>query len=295
MGKKAKGTPYVVSEGQLGIEAFKGNEIRKVLHENEWYFSVVDVVEALTSSPRPSQYWSTLKKKLIEEGGGDQLFHNMEQLKIPSADGKSYSTDTANTETIFRIVQSIPSKKAEIFKRWLAKVGYERILEYQNPEIAVKRAILDYKRKGHDDEWIQRRVRSILARQELTGEWARRGLREGQEYATLTNLIQEKTFGLGIKGHRKFKSLDDKHNLRDHMTSTELIFTMLGETSTRDIAVATDAQGFMANRTAAENGGTVAGDARLALEQQTGAPVVSRNNFLPPKGDQKQLPKSDHE
>lgn len=292
MGKKAKEPAYIVMEGQLGIEAFKGAEVRKVFYNNEWHFSVVDVVGAVVEPPNPRGYWSDLKRKLVKEETGDELYENIVQLKMPSADGKDRPTDTANVETMFRIVQSIPSKKAEVFKRWLAKVGYERILEYQNPAIAIKRAILDYKLKGYDDEWIERRVQAILARQELTGEWARRGLREGPEYAMLTNLIQEKTFGLGVKGHRKLKTLNDNHNLRDHMTSTELIFTMLGETSTRDIAVATDAQGFMANRMAAENGGTVAGDARRALEQQTGTPVVSSKNFLPIKGNQKQLPKS---
>ena len=279
MGKKA--TAHIVEEGQLGVEEFKGAKVRKVFYDNEWHFSIVDVVEAVTESASPSRYWNELRTKLVKEEGFDELFDKIEKLKMPSADGKERHTEAANVETMFRIIQSIPSKKAEVFKRWLAKVGYERILEYQNPAIAVKRAILDYKLKGYDDDWIERRVQSILARQELTGEWARRGLREGQEYATLTNLIQEKTFGLGVKGHKGLKSLKDNHNLRDHMTSTELIFTMLGETSTRDIAVAIDAQGFMANRTAAENGGTVAGDARRALEKQTGKPVISRNNFLP--------------
>ena len=235
-----------------------------------------------------------MKSRLVKEEGFHELSDLIGQLKMPSSNGKEYATEAANVETIFRIVQSIPSKKAGVFKRWLAKAGYERILEYQNPAIAIKRAILDYKLKGYDDEWIERRVQSILARQELTGEWARRGLREGQEYAMLTNLIQEKTFGFGVKGHRELKSLKDSHNLRDHMTSTELIFTMLGKTSTRDIAVATDAQGFIANQRAAENGGTVAGDARRALEEQTRTPVVSSNNFLPPKGNQKQLPKSNN-
>ena len=227
-----KETVPVVTEGQLQIAEFKGKEIRKVLHDDEWYFSVVDVVEALADSPRPSQYWSTLKKKLIEEGGGDQLFHIMEQLKMPGADGKDRPTDAANTETILRIIQSIPSKKAETFKRWLARVGYERILEYQNPELAIKRAILDYKIQGYDDEWIDARVRSIFVRNELVSEWARRGVRDGEEYATLTNVIQAATFGVGVRDHKNLKTLKKHHNLRDHMTDMELIFTMLGEKST---------------------------------------------------------------
>ena len=287
-----KETVPVVTEGQLQIAEFKGREIRKVLHDDEWYFSVVDVVEALTDSPRPSQYWSTLKKKLIEEGSGDELFHNMEQLKMPGADGKDRLTDAANTETILRIIQSIPSKKAETFKRWLARVGYERILEYQNPEIAIKRAVLDYKIQGYDDEWIDARVRSIFVRNELVSEWARRGVRDGEEYAALTNVIQAATFGLGVRDHKNLKTLKKHHNLRDHMTDMELIFTMLGEKSTKDIAIATDARGFTPNKGAATQGGKIAGDARQALEVQTGKRVVSKKNFLPNKGTQKQLPKS---
>ena len=289
-----KETVPVVTEGQLQITEFKGKEIRKVLHDDEWYFSVVDVVEALTDSPRPSQYWSTLKKKLIEEGDDDELFHNMEQLKMPGADRKDRLTDAANTETIFRIIQSIPSKKAETFKRWLARVGYERILEYQNPEIAIKRAVLDYKIQGYDDEWIDARVRSIFVRNELVSEWARRGVRDGEEYATLTNVIQAATFGLGVRDHKNLKTLKKHHNLRAHMTDMELIFTMLGEKSTKDIAVATDAQGFTPNKDAAAQGGTIAGDARQALEAKTGKRVISKKNFLPNKGNQKQLPESSH-
>ena len=268
-------------EGQLAIEEFKGASVRKVLRNDEWYFSVIDVVGALTDSSSPSRYWNELRVKLVIEEGYDDLFDNIEKVKMQGGDGKQYPTDAANVETVFRIIQSIPSKKANGFKRWLAKVGYERILEFQNPAIAIKRAIFDYKLKGYDEEWIEHRVQGILARQELTGEWARRGVKEGFEYATLTNLIQEATFGLAVQSHREVKSLSHHHNLRDHMTSTELAFTMLGETSTKDIAVATNAQGFNDNQSAANNGGKVAGDARRALELQTGQPVVSRSNFLP--------------
>ena len=220
-----------VAEGQLEIAEFKGKSIRKVLHNDEWYFSVVDVVEAISESKAPRRYWAQLKAKLTKEGADDQLFDNIEQLKMPSADGKSYLTDAADTESVFRLIQSIPSKKAEPFKRWLAKVGYERVLEYQNPEIAIKRAMLDYQIQGYSDEWINNRVRSILARNELTSEWSKRGIREGLEYATLTNVIQEATFGLGVQQHKDFKLLKKRHNLRDHMTDLELIFTMLGERS----------------------------------------------------------------
>ena len=274
-------------QGQLEIAEFKGKEIRKVLHNDEWYFSIVDVIEAITESAQPRRYWVELKKKLVTEGS-DQLFDNIEQLKIPSNDGKQYATDTANTETVFRIIQSIPSKKAEPFKRWLAKVGYERILEYQNPEIAIKRAMLDWKMKGYDDEWIQARVRGWVVRNELTGEWAKRGV-EGEEYGILTNVIHQETFGLPVQAHHSLKNLQKRHSLRDHMTDMELIFTMLGEKSTTNIAIASDAQGFQENKQAATDGGKVAGDARVALERKTNRRVVSNRNFLPKRGDQGQL------
>ena len=256
------------------------------MHNDEWHFSVIDVVGALETSTAPRRYWSDLKVKLVNEEGYDELYDNIVQLKMIAGDGKQYLTDAANVETMFRIIQSIPSKKANVFKRWLAKVGYERILEFQNPAIAIKRAIFDYKLKGYDEEWIERRVQGILARLELTGEWARRGVKEGPEYAMLTNLIQEGTFGLVVQSHKEVKGLTPSHSLRDHMSSTELAFTMLGETSTKDIAIATNAQGFNDNQSAAKNGGKVAGDARRALELQTGKPVLSRSNFLPDRTNQ---------
>ena len=287
MGKRKKA--QVVADGQLEIADFKGREVRRVLHDDEWHFSVVDVIAALTESSTPRRYWRDLKNKLAEEEGSEQLNEEIVQLEMPSDDGNDRLTDAASTETMFRIIQSIPSKKANAFKRWLAKVGYERILEFQNPDIAIKRAILDYKMRGYEEDWINERVRSILARQELTGEWARRGVREGKEYAVLTNLIQEKTFGLGVQSHKSLKTLKKSHSLRDHMTDMELLFTRLGETSTREIAIASDAHGFRQNEKAADAGGTVAGDARRALEKQTGQRVVSKDNFLPAKGDQKRL------
>ena len=267
-------------EGQLEIEAFRGKDIRRVLHNDEWWFSIVDVIAAVTESKQPSRYWNALKIKLYSEEGYAQLFANTEKLKMPSVDGRTRRTDSANTETMFRIIQSVPSKKAEPFKRWLAKVGYERILEIQNPEIAIKRAILEYKIQGRNDEWVDARVRSILARNELTSEWSRRGVREGSAYAILTNVIQKGTFGVAVKDHKRIKLLKDRHNLRDHMTDMELIFTMLGEKSTRDIARASNAQGFPENEVASMDGGKVAGDARIALEKKTGKKVVSKDNFL---------------
>ena len=208
---------------------------------------------------------------------------------MAAGDGRQRFTDAADTETVFRIIQSIPSKKAETFKRWLAKVGYDRLLDGQNPEIAIKRAILDYQIKGYDDDWINARVRSIMARNDLVSEWGRRGIKEGREYAVLTNVIQEETFGRGVGSHKDLKSLKKHHNLRDHMTDTELIFTMLGERSTKDIAVATDAHGFPENKQAASDGGQVAGDARKALELKTGKRVLSESNFLPERREPKEL------
>ena len=284
----------IIPEGQLEIALFKGKEIRRILHDGEWFFSVVDVIEAVTESKTPRRYWSELKAKMTREGADNQLFDKIEQLKVPSGDGKLYATDTANVETIFRIIQSVPSKKAEPFKRWLAKTGYERILEFQNPEIAIKRAVLDYKVQGYDDEWINARVRSILTRNELTGEWKKRGIKEGYEYATLTNVIQKAVFDLGIKDHKELKQLKKHHNLRDHMSDLELIFTMLGERSTKDIAIADDARGFGENEQAANAGGKVAGDARLALEKRTEKSVVSSDNFLPDKGRTRRLPNQSH-
>lgn len=276
-----------VAEGQLEISAFKGKEIRKVLHDGEWHFSLVDVIAAVAEPQSPRRYWSHLKSKLAAEGG-NELSDKIGQLKMPTPDGKERFTDAADTETVFRIIQSIPSKKAEPFKRWLAKVGYERILEFQNPDIAIKRAVLDYKIRGYSDEWIQSRVRSILVRNELTSEWARRGV-EGGEYGVLTNVIHEETFGLGVGFHLDYKGLKKSHNLRDHMTDLELLFTALGEKSTANIAVATDAQGFHQNKDAATEGGKVAGGARRNLEQKTNKRVVSRSNYLPDKGDQRRL------
>ena len=277
-----------IPEGHLETVAFKDQGVRRVLHNDEWYFSVVDVIEAIAETASPSRYWNELKATLVDKEGFDDLFGNIEKVKMPGADGKSYPTDAANVETMFRIVQSIPSKKAEPFKRWLAKAGYERILEYQNPDIAIKRAILDYKLKGRSDEWIEARISCTLTRQGLTHEWSERGI-AGQQYAFLTNLIHEKTFSISVQQHQDFKELKKHNNLRDHMTSTELLFTRLGEASTKDIAVARDAQGYRQNEDAATEGGQIAGNALRALERQTGKRVISPSNYLPAKGASKEL------
>ena len=271
--------PQLIPEGQMEMVVFRGKKVRRVFHDDEWHFSIVDVIEALTDTDRPGKYWHDLKRKMENDEGFDELSDFIGKLKMAGADGKFYPTDAANTETLFRIVQSVPSKKAEAVKRWLAKTGYERILERQNPDIAIKRAILDYKLQGRDDDWIEARVSCRLARQGLTDEWGSRGI-EGKQYAILTNLIHEKTFDLSVKQHEDYKGLK-KHNLRDHMTSTELLFTRLGEASTKDIAVARDAQGFRENEQAAQQGGQIAGNARRALQRQTGQRVVSPSNYLP--------------
>lgn len=261
------------------IAVFRGKKIRKVIHHDEWYFSVVDVIEVLTESSNPRRYWSDLKAKLIDNEGFNQLYDFIVQLKMESSDGKHYLTDTANTETVFRLIQSIPSPKAEPFKRWLAKVGYERIQEIEDPELATKRTRAIYKAKGYPDSWIEKRMRGIAIREQLTDEWNQRGVREQREYAILTAEISEATFGVKPSEHKKLKALK-KENLRDHMTDLELIFSMLGEASTTEIATQQDAQGFDENKQVAKMGGTIAGNARKELEVKSGKKVVSSSNFL---------------
>ncbi|MCL2707173.1 MAG: Bro-N domain-containing protein [Dehalococcoidia bacterium] len=276
-------------EGETKLDLFKpaGKEIRKVFHNDEWHFSVTDVIEAITDSSRPRQYWVDLKAKLSQEGM-DELYGKIVQLKMPSPDGKERTTDTANTETLFRIMQSIPSPKAEPFKRWLAKVGFERLEETSSPEKAIQRAIIAYKLKGYPDDWIDARIRTILSRKELTGEWAKRGVKDS-EYGILTGVISKETFNLTPQQHKDHKGIDKKDNLRDHMTDLELILTMLGEKSTTSIAVAHDSKGFDANKLAAHTGGQIAGNARKSLERELGRPVVSSKNYLPDRDNQDQL------
>lgn len=269
-----------IEDGHLDLVPFGKEHIRRVYHGGEWWFSAVDVMKALSGTDRPNRYWTDLKTKLIEKEGLSELSDEIGQLPLPGIDGKMYRTDVVATETLLRLIQSIPSPKAEPFKRWLAKVGYERILETQDPEIAIKRAILTYQIQGRSDDWIEKRVRSIVARKELTSEWKKRGVREGVEYATLTNIISERTFGMHTERHKKHKALAKHHNLRDHMSDLELILTMLGESSTKEIARQRDANGLYENSHAAAAGGTIAGSARVQLEAQTGQKVVSRQNFL---------------
>jgi len=259
------------------IALFNGKAIRRKLIENKWFFSVVDVVGALTDSPRPRKYWSDLKVKLIEEGF--ELSAKIGQLKLMSGDGKEYETDCADTEGIFRITQSIPSKKAEPFKRWLAKVGYERVQEIENPELAQERMKKLYELKGYSKEWIEKRLRGIAIRQELTDEWKNRGVQREIEFAILTNEISKATFGKTVEEYKEFKKLK-RENLRDHMDDLELIFTMLGEAATTKIAKVKDVEGLEENRIAARQGGEVAGNARKELEEKTCESVLVEDNFL---------------
>ena len=261
------------------IAVFKSKKIRKVIHNDEWYFSIIDVIEALTDSSNPRRYWSDIKSKLSENEGFDQLYEKIVQLKMEATDGKMRETDTASTETIFRIIQSVPSPKAEPFKRWLAKVGFERIQEIEDPELGTKRARALYQAKGYPEGWIEKRMRGIAVREQLTSEWEKRGIKKQNEYAILTAEISQATFGLKPQDYKRYKGLE-KENLRDHMTDLELIFSMLGEASTNEIAIQNDAQGFKENKEAAKAGGTIAGNARNELEEQTGKKVVTNSNYL---------------
>lgn len=272
-----------------GIAVFKGKEIRRTLHKNEWWFSIIDVVEALTESDRPRKYWNDLKKKLFEEGYAE-LSEKIGQLKLQSTDGKFYETDCANTETMFRIIQSVPSPKAEPFKRWLAKVGYERVQEIEDPELATKRTRAIYKAKGCSDDWIEKRMRGIAIREELTDEWKKRDVREKREYEILTAEIAKAAFGITPGKHKKIKGLK-RENLRDHMNDLELIFSMLGEAATTEITRVDNSKGFHESKQSARKGGEVAGKARKDLEQKTGKKVVSKENYLAIPESRKRLGK----
>ena len=260
------------------IILFQEKKIRRVWHDEQWLFSIVDVIEVLTGSPRPRKYWNALKTKLAEEGFSE-LSQNVGQLKMPSADGKNYNTDVANSQTILRLVMSIPSPNAEPFRQWLAKVGQERIEEIENPELGIERVREIYRAKGYPTEWIDTRIQSIDVRKQLTDEWKSRDVKEGKEYSILTAEIAKATFGLTPSEHKNLKGLE-RQNLRDHMTTLELIFTQLGEEMTRKLATENDAQGFEENAIAAKQGGRAAGDARKAAEKRTGVKVVSSDNFL---------------
>lgn len=273
------------------IKLFESKKIRSVwdAEKEKWYFSIVDVVEILTDSPNPRKYWSVLKTRLKKENS--QLTTNCSQLKMQAADGKFYLTDAADTEQLLRLIQSIPSPKAEPFKLWLARVGYERLEEIENPELSMKRMQALYEKKGYPKEWIDKRMRGIAVRQDLTDEWKNRGATTSLEYAILTNEIMQGAFDLKVDEYKLVKGLD-RENLRDHMTDIELILTMLGEATTTKLHRDRDSKGFAPLKKDAKDGGAVAGRTRKDIEQQGGKPVVSSENFKELAGSKKKLKKS---
>lgn len=262
----------------IKLAVFQGKKIRKTIYNNEWWFSVVDVVEALTDSNRPSVYWTAMKARVKNEDKFE-LSTICRQLKLPAPDEKMRETDCANAEGTFRIIQSIPSPKAEPFKRWLAKVGYERVKEIEDPELATKRTRMLYKLKGYSDGWIEKRMRGIAIREELTDEWKDRGAQEERDYEILTAEISNATFGMTPVEYKKFKELK-RENLRDHMDDLELIFTMLGERATTEIHRNENSQGMEKLKTDANSGGAIAGNARKELENKLGRAVSTKNNYL---------------
>jgi prophage antirepressor-like protein len=268
----------VTDEISTKIALFKGKEIRRKLYNDEWWFSVTDVIEALTDSSQPSKYWTAMKAR-VNSDDGIQLSTICRQLKLESSDGKKYETDCANTEGIFRLIQSIPSPKAEPFKRWLAKVGYERVQEIENPELATKRTRMLYKLKGYSQDWIEKRMRGIAIREELTDEWKNRGAKNRQDYEILTAEISKATFGVTPSEYKNLKGLK-RENLSDHMDDFELIFNMLGERATTEIHRTEDSKGVPKLRSDAKAGGDIAGGARKKLEKRLGRSVVSKKNFL---------------
>ena len=262
------------------VKIFEGSQIRSVWdnEREEWYFSVVDVIGSLTESNNPRDYWYRVKKRMSEEERSE-LSTFCRQLKLKSTDGKLYKTDVADMQGIFRIIQSVPSPKAEPFKMWLAEVGKERIDEIIDPELTIDRALEGYARKGYSREWINQRLQAIQVRKELTDTWQDHGVKAGNEYAILTNEISKAWSGMTTREYKDFKGLK-KENLRDNMSTTELILNMLAETATKDIAEATNPQGLDENKQVAQDGGSIAGDARKSIEDRTGKPVITSKNAI---------------
>ena len=262
------------------VKMFEGSQIRSVWDNQraEWYFSVVDVIGSLTESNNPRDYWYRVKKRMSEEERSE-LSTFCRQLKLKSTDGKSYKTDVADMQGIFRIIQSVPSPKAEPFKMWLAEVGKERIDEIIDPELTIDRALEGYARKGYSREWINQRLQAIQVRKELIDTWQDHGVKAGNEYAVLTNEISKAWSGMTTREYKDFKGLK-KENLRDNMSTTELILNMLAETATKDIAEATNPQGLDENKQVAQDGGSIAGDARKSIEARTGKPVITSKNAI---------------
>jgi len=263
------------------IKLFESKQVRSVWNETEqkWYFSIIDVVEILSGSPRPRKYWNALKTKLQQEGS--ELSHKLGQLKMEAEDGKLRLTDVADVEQLLRLIQSIPSPKAEPFKQWLAKVGYERMQEIADPSQSLDRARENWQKLGRSEKWIQQRMTGQETRNKLTDYWKDSGVKKGDEFAFLTNIIHQEWTGLTVKKHKDLKGLKTQ-NLRDHMSEAELIFTALAELSTRQIAETDKAKGVTENAVAGKKGGKIAKDARLALEDKTGKKVITGENFLPP-------------
>ena len=268
------------------LVVFQDKKIRRIWHEKEWYFSIIDVVTALDASSIPKRYWSDLKTKLTEEGF--EPYDKIVQLKMLAEDGKLRETDCANTKNMFRIIQSIPSPKAEPFKLWLAKVGYERVQEIENPELAQDRMKELYEQKGYSKSWIDKRLRGIVVRQDLTDEWKKRGVTSQEDFAILTAEISKATFDMTPNEYKKFKGLH-KENLRDHMNDLELIFSMLGEASTSEIEKTQDPKTFPEHKVASRKGGKIAKDARIALEKESKRQVISKENYLDEPESKKRL------
>lgn len=262
------------------VKIFEGSQIRSVWdnEREEWFFSVVDVIGSLTESNNPRDYWYRVKKRMSEEERSE-LSTFCRQLKLKSTDGKSYKTDVADMQGIFRIIQSVPSPKAEPFKMWLAEVGKERIDEIIDPELTIDRALESYASKGYSREWINQRLQAIQVRKELTDTWQDHGVKGGNEYAILTNEISKAWSGMTTREYKDFKGLK-KENLRDNMSTTELILNMLAETATKDIAEAKNPQGLEENKQVAQDGGSIAGDARKSIEARTGKPVITSKNAI---------------
>ena len=260
------------------VTIFDGQQIRRYWDEDQelWYFSVIDIIQVLSDSTIPRRYWSDLKNKLKNEGS--EVYEKIVQLKIMAGDGKNRETDMADVETTFRIIQSIPSPKAEPFKLWLARVGYERIEETEDPEKAIQRALATYLKKGYSQAWVDLRLKNIEIRKDLTNEWDKRGVKQGNEFAVLTDDISFAWAGLKTKDYKKYKDLK-KENLRDNMTNLELVLNMLAETATTEISQNRKPKTFPENRRIAREGGGIAGNARQQIEAKTGKPVVSKLNF----------------
>jgi DNA-damage-inducible protein D len=277
-------------QSMSNIKLFESKNVRTHwdAEKETWYFSIIDVIEILTGSSIPKRYWSDLKKKLLKEGS--EAYEKIVRLKILATDGKLRETDLADTETLLRLIQSIPSPKAEPFKQWLATVGYERMQEIADPAQSLDRARENWQKLGRSEKWIQQRMTGQETRNKLTDYWKENGVEQTDQFAFLTNIIHQEWTGLTVKKHKDLKGLKSQ-NLRDHMSEAELIFTALAELSTRQIAETDEAKGLKQNAVASKKGGTIAKNARLALEEKTGKSVVTKANFLTPVKDKKKLKK----